>query len=366
MNDQNYGFKEKSSIVEKISSIREHTLKRKTSFREDHLKRPISFWTKEDRLRDKIGKEFTIILRTKGCSWALSKHGGCSMCGYYLDAAKKKISSSDVINQFEYALNDKLEEIERDSYKYSLKLFNSGSFLDDKEISKDVRSHIYNKISDVENIEEVVIESRLEYITNDSLAEIRNNFRKKYLEIAFGLESVDDHIRNNFINKGILFRDFVGIMNKCKENDIGVKVYLLLKPPFLNEQAAIDDCTYSIRKLIDLGVNSISINPTNIQKGTLVEYLWFQNRYRPPWYYSLFKSIRNSVSQKDLKSVRLLSDPSGAGTKRGIHNCLKKECERYAKDKLKRFVLSQDLDELEKIEYECNCKKKYNLKKSYI
>jgi radical SAM enzyme (TIGR01210 family) len=288
------------------------------------------------------------------------------MCGYYLDAVKKKISPSNLITQFDFAFNDKLEEIERDSYKYSLKLFNSGSFLDDNEISKEVRSHIYNKISNVENIEEVVIESRFEYITNDKLAEIKNNFKKKYLEIAVGLESVDDHIRNNFINKGILFRDFPSILNNCKEFDIGVKVYLLFKPPFLNEQAAIDDCIYSIRKLIDLGVNSISINPTNIQKGTLVEYLWFQNRYRPPWYYSLFKAIRNSVSQNDLKNLRLLSDPSGAGTKRGIHNCLKKECETFAKEKLKKFVLSQDLEELEKIEYECNCKKKYALKKNYI
>lgn len=366
MNDLNYIVEENKNIVEKINFIRENTLKRKAHYREEQLNRPISFWIKEDRLRDKIGKEFTIILRTKGCNWALSKHGGCSMCGYYLDAVNKNISSSQVINQFDYAFNDKIGEIERDSYNYSLKLFNSGSFLDENEISKEVRNHIYNKISKVEKIKEIVIESRLEYITTEKLEEIREDFNKKYLEIAIGLESVDDYIRNNFINKGVLFKDFKRVVDKCKEQDIGVKIYLLFKPPFLNEQAAIDDCSNSIKVLIELGVNSISINPTNIQKGTLVEYLWFQNRYRPPWYYSLFKSIRNSVNQEDLKSVRLLSDPSGAGTKRGIHNCLKKECEISAKEKLKNFVLSQNLNELEKKEYECTCKKKYNLKKNFI
>ncbi|MFX0005134.1 MAG: TIGR01210 family radical SAM protein, partial [Candidatus Hermodarchaeota archaeon] len=205
MNNQNYVFKENSSIVEKINSIRENTLKRKTNLREEQLKRPISYWTKDDRLRDKIGKEFTIILRTKGCSWALSKHGGCSMCGYYLDAAKRKISSSNLINQFDYAFNDKLNEIESDIYKYNLKLFNSGSFLDENEISKEVRNHIYNRISNVEKIEEVVIESRMEYITTDKLAEIRDTLNRKYLEIAIGLESVDDYVRNNYINKGVLF-----------------------------------------------------------------------------------------------------------------------------------------------------------------
>ncbi len=366
MNEQNFSLEDSNNIVEKIKTIRQYALKRKVNYREEQLKRPISFWTKKDRLRNNIGKEFIIILRSKGCSWASSKHGGCSMCGYYLDAVNKDVTTSQLISQFDYAFNDKIDEIKQDSYNYSLKIFNSGSFLDENEISKETQHHIYEKISKVEKIREVVIESRLEYITSENLEEIRESLNNKYLEIAIGLETVDDYIRNNFINKGVLLKDFKSVLNKCKEHDIGVKVYLLFKPPFLNEQAAIDDCSYSIRTLIDLGVNSISINPTNIQKGTLVEHLWFQNRYRPPWYYSLFKCIKKSVSQNDLKNVRLLSDPSGAGTKRGIHNCLNKECETSAKERLKNFVLSQNLNELEQKEYDCNCKKKYNLTKDYI
>ncbi len=104
----------------------------------------------------------------------------------------------------------------------------------------------------------------------------------------------------------------------------------------------------------------------NIQKGTLAEQLWSQKRYRPPWFYSLFKCLKQSVNEKDLEKTRILCDPSGTGTKRGIHNCLKRECESSAKMLLKKFVLSQDLGELEKEEYECDCKKKYNLKKIFF
>ena len=78
-----------------------------------------------------------------------------------------------------------------------------------------------------------------------------------------------------------------------------------------------------------------------------------------------FKCIIKSVNKGDLNDVRILCDPSGAGTKRGIHNCLKKNCENAAKTILKNFVLSQDIIELEKQEYECDCKKKYQLQKSY-
>ena len=287
------------------------------------------------------------------------------MCGYYLDAATEKVSTTQLINQFDYAFNDRINDIKQDSHNYVLKIYNSGSFLDDIEIPKEVRKYIYKKILNSEKIKEIVVESRLEYITSEKLEEIREFFDKKYFEIAIGLETVNDYIRNNYINKGILFKDFKTTFKRCKEYGIGVKVYLLLKPPFLSEQAAIDDCSNSIKTLINLGVNSLSINPVNIQKGTLVEYLWFQNRYRPPWFYSLFKCLKKSLTQENLTNIRVLSDPSGAATKRGIHNCLKRECENSAKETLKSFVLSQKLSELDQNGYECECKKKYQLQKNY-
>ena len=166
--------------------------------------------------------------------------------------------------------------------------------------------------------------------------------------------------------KIILFEDFKEVWNECKGYNIGIKAYLLFKPPFLNEQAAIDDCVNSIRNLIEQDINTISINPLNIQKGTLVEYLWYQNRYRPPWYYSLFKSLKKSLTQEDLNKVRILSDPSGAGTRRGIHNCLKRECEEAARRTLENFIISQDLDTLDQQEFDCECKRTYQLQKQYL
>ncbi|MFX1419724.1 MAG: archaeosine biosynthesis radical SAM protein RaSEA [Promethearchaeota archaeon] len=364
MSSNNYLFENNKILVEKITSIKQDALKRKIRYEEEQLNRPISYWIKNERLRDEIGKEFTIILRSKGCSWALSDNGGCSMCGYYLDAVAGNVSTNQLINQFDTVYNDKMNEINQDSYNYVLKIFNSGSFLDDNEISKEVRNYIYKKISNIDKIKEIVVESRIEYITSEKLEEIREFFDKKYFEIAIGLETVDDYIRNNYINKGVLLKDFKLALKKCKEYGIGVKVYLLLKPPFLNEQAAIDDCSNSIRTLINLGVNSLSINPMNIQRGTLVEYLWFQNRYRPPWFYSLFKCLKKSLTQENLESVRVLCDPSGASTKRGIHNCLKKECEIASIETLKSFVLSQNLKDLEQISF-CECKKKYQLQKNF-
>ncbi|MFW9940696.1 MAG: archaeosine biosynthesis radical SAM protein RaSEA [Candidatus Thorarchaeota archaeon] len=352
-------------ILGKIKSLRQKTLKRRKNLSNLQLERPISFWIKKDRLIDEIGKEFTIILRTKGCSWSLGDSGGCSMCGYIQDAAGEDINQDHIIKQFDYAFNSKIKEIIDDDANYIIKIFNSGSFFDDNEISDKVRMYIYEKIAGINNIKEFVIESRLEYINLEKLIGLRKKLNRKYIEIAIGLETVNDYIRTYYINKGMLFNDFKNVLNMCKENGIGVRVYLLLKPPFLNEEGAIDDCINSITNLIKLKVNTISVNPVNIQKGTLVEYLYLQNRYRPPWYYSLFKVFKKSISQEDLKNVRIVSDPSGAGTKRGIHNCLKKECENTAKKSLNNFVLSQDLATLNQLEFECDCKRKYPFEKQF-
>ncbi|MBY8989139.1 MAG: archaeosine biosynthesis radical SAM protein RaSEA [Candidatus Lokiarchaeota archaeon] len=352
-------------LLEKIKHLRQRALNKRSNLRPQALEQPISFWLKKDRLLNEIGQEFTIILRTKGCSWSLGESGGCTMCGYIQDANIENVNSGNIIKQFDYAFNSKIKEINSDEDNFSLKVFNSGSFFDENEISDEARLHIYEKIEELDKIKEVVIESRIEYITSDRLTELKDNLKNKHIEIAIGVETVNDYIRNHYINKGMLFNDFKTVLNICKENNIGVKTYLLLKPPFLNEQGAIDDCISSINNLIDLGVNTISINPVNIQKGTLVESLYMQNRYRPPWYYSLFKVLKKSLDKDKLKHTRILSDPSGASTKRGIHNCLKRECEKSSLNKLREFVLSQDLNVLDEPEYECGCKRQYQFEKLF-
>ncbi len=358
-----------NSLVEKIKALRSKAIRKKPQFEDERLDKPVSFWIKEDRLLKEKGKEFTVILRTKGCSWALGETGGCSMCGYIQDSTIEEIDHIHIINQFDYALEKKIKEISADKDDFVLKIFNSGSFFDDDEISADVREHIYNKIAEVPKIKEIVVESRVDYITREKLKKMKNILENKYIEVAIGLETVNDYIRNIYINKGLKFEDFLKAVQICKKNNVGVRAYLLFKPPFLNEQTAIDDCVSSIQKLAELKVNTISINPLNIQKNSLVEYLWYQNRYRTPWFYSLFKCIIKACKDNTiLDSVRIISSPSGAGSKRGIHNCLKRECNEFMINSLKEFVISQNINCLVKKDdsYSCGCLIKYQLQKNFI
>ncbi len=361
-------YSDNNLIVEKIKKFRSKAIKQKHNYEEKQLDKPISFWIKEDRLLKKKGKEFTIILRTKGCSWALGSDGGCSMCGYVQDSTFEEIDQAHIKNQIDYAFQQKLTEIIEEEEDFILKIYNSGSFFDDDEISDSTRDYIFKKIAKIPKIKELVIESRVDYITQEKLIKMKSSL-DIYIEVAIGLETVNDHIRNTYVNKGLFFKDFLEAIRICKINDIGVRAYLLFKPPFLNEQTAIDDCVSSILKLAELKVNTISINPLNIQKNTLVEYLFYQKRYRPPWFYSLFKCIVKACHEREvLKEVRIISSPSGAGSKRGIHNCLKRECNQNMIKSLQNFVLTQDINHLIRSDkdYLCDCHVKYHLQKRYI
>ncbi|MBD3340401.1 MAG: TIGR01210 family radical SAM protein [Candidatus Lokiarchaeota archaeon] len=358
-----------SSIARKVKWLREKETKHKKKIGDQALAKPVAFWIKEDRLLHEIGREFTIILKTIGCSWARGELGGCSMCGYIRDATLCEIPQKKILTQFNHAFNSKRSDIETDQENnYIMKIFNSGSFFDDKEITEETREYVYQHIAQRNRIKEFVVESRPEYVKEKSLRVMKDLLGEKHIEIGIGLESADDHVRNCYINKGFQYSDFMEAVELCKKNEIGVRAYLLFKPPFLSEQSAIDDCVKSIKKLIELEIDTISINPVNVQRGTLVEYLWFQNRYRPPWYYSLFECLRESLTQKAVKKVRVVSDPSGAGTKRGIHNCLNRDCTINMQKVLHEFVLNQDISTLyeERLkEIECDCKVKYQLEMKY-
>jgi len=61
----------------------------------------------------------------------------------------------------------------------------------------------------------------------------------KKFEVAIGLETTNDLIRKDCINKGFSFSDFIRASEVAGKNDTSVKAYLMLKPPFLSERIAM-------------------------------------------------------------------------------------------------------------------------------
>ncbi len=346
----------KGIFAEQICNLREKSLRER---KDRNPNKAIATWIEDDRLIKKQGKAFVIILNSKGCKWGLGKDGGCSMCGYSNETSSD-ITAENLIKQFLKGL----EIFEKKEFQ-SIKIFNSGSFLDEIEIPIEAQNGILSLINDFNEVTEVIIESRPEFVQKSVLKRLKSNLNKdKELEIGIGLESSNDFIRINNINKGFLFNDFVKAVDIAIKEDIRVKTYLLMKPPFLTEKEAIDDIVQSTLVAIKLGSRSISINPVNIQTGTFVYYLWRNDIYHPPWFWSLKEAIQRiwfQINKENLENKvdRIVSDPSSSGLSRSIHNCRK--CNRDFARAIQDYSLKQEAFLFDSIT--CSC---YDLWKELI
>ncbi|MDH3365853.1 MAG: archaeosine biosynthesis radical SAM protein RaSEA [Thermoplasmata archaeon] len=263
---------------------------------------PVSVWKEKENVDGKIVDAGVVILRTSGCAHSIN--GGCTMCGYNIES-QENIDTGDLLAQFNKASAD----MEGISF---LKLYTSGSFLDEREIPADVRNHVLTWCKDRDS--RLLFESRTEFVTEEMMDAV--NGIHDDLEIAVGLESSNDKVLKYAINKNMTVADYDNAADIIKKAGAKLRAYVLLKPPFLTEAEAIEDAI-ATAKHAALKSDTISINPVNIQRGTLVERLWKNWAYRAPWLWSVVE-VLNSCADVDRKVV---CDPTGGGKERGAHNC---------------------------------------------
>ena len=316
------------------------SFKKDVSPRRQNPREPVRCWTEKDVLDGKITDAYVIILRTRGCSWALSS--GCTMCGYFNDSVGASVSDADLVAQFDKAM-------ERYNGEQIVKLFTSGSFLDPQEIPAPVRTHILKKAG--ERTQKISVESRPEYITHAVLAAIHPLIESKTFEVGIGLETSNDLVRTQAINKGFTFKSYVTAAKRLKSHKVGVKTYVLMKPPFITEKEALDDCVRTAKEVKPYAT-MLSLNPTNVQRHTVVEYLWKRDQYRPAWLWSIVEFLKQS---KKITDVPVKCDVVGGGSIRGAHNC--GTCDHAVLDAIAQFSLSQKTSALNGLS--CICQEQW-------
>lgn len=307
---------------------------------------PASAWTAETRISSETGKALSIVLSTVGCAHARGPAGGCTMCSYLLDGTQGSPSSEQLQQQFMSAMS----KLEQEPGPLSVKLYTSGSFLDPGEVPISARAAILERLASDSRVRQVVLESRPEYVSREVMAELREALGDLEIELGIGLESSNDLIRSVCINKGFSTEDFRNAVQIAKSEGIGVRAYVLVKPPFLTERDALLDATQTIEDAAAMGATTISINPVNVQRYTLVERLWSRGEYRPPWLWTVLEAMKRSSSSVG-NSLNIICDPVAAGRLRGTHNC--GVCDEAVAQAIRRFSLVQDRSVLENLDCAC-------------
>ena len=338
-------------VVNKELNAEARAIRQKIAMRWDpgDLTEYIKCWSEEDVIDNRPCKAFVVILKTRGCTWALA--GGCTMCGYANDSAWSKVSEDQLVAQFERAWK-------RYESEELVKIYTSGSFLDRFEVMQGAQVRILKTIG--MKPMKVAFESLPGFIQADTFTPLAGIVQK--LEVGIGVESANHLVLRDSVNKGHDFHTFPRAAGLCKEHGVSVKAYTMCKTPYLKESDALMDSTATIIAASP-NANMVSLNPTNVQGNTIVDALYKRGSFRTPWLWTLVQALLDGRTAAEAAGFQgmLKSDVVGAGHDRGSHNCGK--CDETVVGYMKKYKATQDKKYLQQCldNVQCACQAEWRL-----
>ena len=221
----------------------------------------------------------TIFLTNRECPFR------CLMCDLWKNTLDEPVRLGDITKQIRFAL-DRLPSTQ------TLKLYNSGNFFDSKAIPAGDRQEIAKLC---EGFDTVVIENHPN-LCNQQCLEFRDEL-SGHLEIAMGLETVHPEVLPS-LNKQMTLDEFRHASEFLVRNDISVRAFVLLKPPYLNEDEGIEWALKSIDFAVECGVSCVAVIPTRAGNGA-IDLLQSRGEFSPPKLRSLESVLEQSLAPEN-------------------------------------------------------------------
>jgi len=301
-------------------------------------------------------KRIIFYLRGIGCSWCKLDYGGCSMCGHFHGTTKGDLMPEGYhLQQFKSAYE-----------KYDFKeypivcIYNAGSLLSREEIRDYDFSEILKIIDSNSKIKHVIIESRPEFVTEESMSVVQNLLKNTSVEIGIGLESSSEVVRDLCINKGFSFEDYARAAKVVKKNKFKLLTYITVKPLFLTINESIADVISSLEKINGL-TDVVSLEPTSIQKWTLVDYFYSEGIYQIPSGWMLRDIVieaQNLIKKLDFE-LRIGGFEFYPTPKLYVSNCYRCNGELY--QAINNFNVHKSIEDI--LNLECECRSIYETEK---
>jgi len=301
-------------------------------------------------------KRIIFYLRGVGCSWCKLDYGGCSMCGHFHGTTK-----GDLLPEGAHLQQFKTEYDKYDFKEFPIVcIYNAGSLLSREEIRDYDFAEILKIIDADENIRHIIVESRPEFITESAMQVIGSLLKSTSVEIGIGLESGSEIVRDLCINKGFTFGDYVKAAELVKKHKFKLLTYITVKPLFLTINESIADVVESLKKLKQL-TDVVSLEPTSIQKWTLVDYFYSQGIYRIPsgWILKdIIAEIKDDMNDLGFE-LRIGGFEFYPTPQLYVSNCYRCNGDLY--NAINTFNVNKSIDELLKLK--CECVKTYEMEK---
>jgi archaeosine synthase beta-subunit len=245
----------------------------------------------------------------------------CLMCDLWKNTTDKPVPPGAIPHQIEYALS------RMPSAKH-LKLYNSGSFFDERAI----HAEDYKSISSIVScFDTVIVESHPKLIGKKCLS--FRDMLKPDLHVALGLETIHPLVLRK-LNKKMTPEDYSNAVGFLSKNEILSRAFILLRPPFLSEDEGIEWAEKTIDFAFSAGTECCTVIPVRAGNGAM-DQLRGKGYFTQPGIQSLEKVLEYGIS---LKKGRVFADTWDLGIFSRCEECLDNRISRITEMNLYQMV----------------------------
>jgi len=213
--------------------------------------RPYSFLTEEERSREgEIVPVNTVFLTNRECPWR------CVMCDLWKNTLTETVPVGAIPAQIDHALA-------RLPPARHIKLYNSGSFFDPHAIPLADYAPIAARLA---GFEHVIVESHPALVGENCLR--FRDLLSGRLEVAMGLETAHPGVLPR-LNKGMTLDQFAGAAQFLSRNDIDLRAFILVKPPYMHDDEAVHWAQRSLDFAFECGASVATLIPTRAGNGAM-------------------------------------------------------------------------------------------------
>lgn len=283
--------------------------------------RPYAFMVEDERsAAGLIEPVATLFLTNRECPFR------CLYCDLWKNTTVESLTPGEIPAQIEYAL-------QRLPPAPHIKLYNSGNFFDSQAIPEADHALI---AALVQGFHTVIVENHPK-LTDQRAVEFRQRIPGEF-EIALGLETIHPTVLPR-LNKGMTLADFDRAAGFLRSHGIEVRVFILLKPPYVDEEEGIEWALRSIEHAFAQGARVCCVIPTRDGNG-IMEQLGQQGLYAPPKLSSL-ERVQLEALQRSSPQGRIFVDLWDAQRFATCPTCVEARMAR-----MQRMNLSQSLEPL--------------------
>jgi radical SAM enzyme (TIGR01210 family) len=231
----------------------------------------------------------TIFLTNRECPWH------CLMCDLWRNTLEETVPAGAIAAQIVYALENLPP---RTSTRTALKLYNAGSFFDPLAIPVDEYPAIARLAAPFDR---TIVECH-PALVGPRCTEFRDLLTGR-LEVALGLETVHPEVLER-LNKRMTLEQFRRAAEFLHDERIDLRVFILVRPPWLSEEEGIEWAKRSLDFAFDCRANVCALIPTRPGNGAM-EALQKAGEYALPSLASLEAALEYGVS---LRAGRVFAD----------------------------------------------------------